>query len=74
MGLSFVPMSLRMPQLLLLAFSRMGNFSQEPLYVAITGYGLGGPSIVFSIMSRLHVATACGKLFMSLPCGHGNAM
>ena len=52
MGLSFVAMGLLMLQLLLLAFSRFGNFeSQEALYVAIADYGLGGSSTVFSIMT-----------------------
>ena len=52
MGLSLVAMGLLMLQLLILAFSKFGSFeSQEALYEAIAGYGLGGSSIALSVVS-----------------------
>ena len=52
MGLSLVAMGLLMLQLLILAFSKFGSFeSQEALYEAIAGYGLGGSSM--ALFSRV---------------------
>merc|ERR1712137_1130816 len=46
MGLSLVAMGLLNLMLLILAFAKYGSFeSQEELYEAIAGYGLGGSSI-----------------------------
>ena len=52
MGLSLGAMGLLMLQLLFLVFSKLGNFeSQEALYDAIAGYGLGGSSIALLVVS-----------------------
>ena len=51
MGLSLVVMGLLLLQLLFLVFSKFGNFeSQEAVYDAIAGYGLGDSSITLSVV------------------------